>query len=70
MHAGRNDDLAYTREMAKKKGRAAKQIDWDRGIGFLVADIARLMTTEYNRLVKPIGLTKSQWRLIVHLHRQ
>ena len=56
--------------MAKKKGRAAKQIDWDRGIGFLVADIARLMTTEYNRLVKPIGLTKSQWRLIVHLHRQ
>ncbi|MDP6376565.1 MAG: MarR family transcriptional regulator [Pseudomonadales bacterium] len=56
--------------MAKKKRRSAKHFDWDRGIGFLTADITRLMTTQYNRLVKPMGLTKSQWRVIVHLHRQ
>ncbi len=66
--------LVYTCNMAKKKRkkkrRAPKQFDWDRGIGFLVADIARLMTTQYNRLVKPVGLTRSQWRVIVHLHRQ
>ena len=67
---GRTGEFAYTVEMAKKKGRPAKQVDWDRGIGFLVADITRLMTTQYNRLVKPLGLTKSQWRLIVQLHRQ
>jgi len=54
----------------KKKRRTPKQSDWDRGIGFLVADIARLMTTHYNRLVKPVGLTRSQWRVIIHLHRQ
>lgn len=70
MSSGPDNELLYTRAMTKKKGRGARQFDWDRGIGFLVADITRLMTTEYNRLVKPIGLTKSQWRLIVHLHRQ
>ncbi|MDA1073780.1 MAG: MarR family transcriptional regulator [Proteobacteria bacterium] len=43
---------------------------WDRGIGFLVTDIARLLTTQYNRLVKPTGLTRSQWRMIVQLHRK
>jgi DNA-binding MarR family transcriptional regulator len=46
-----------------------ERFDWDRGIGFLVADIARLMTTQYNRQAKPIGLTRAQWRVIVHLHR-
>ena len=61
----------YNRAMAKKKKRSAgKQFDWDRGIGFLVADIARLMTTQYNRMAKPVGLTRSQWRVIIHLHRQ
>ena len=70
MRKGRTAELTYTAGMAKKKGRPAKQVDWDRGIGFLVADITRLMTTQYNRLVKPLGLTRSQWRLIVQLHRQ
>ena len=63
-------NLLYNCEMPKKKRRAAKPFDWDQGIGFLVADIARLMTTQYNRLVKPVGLTSAQWRVIIHLHRQ
>ena len=62
--------LVYNPTMSKKKKRRAKQFDWDRGIGFLVADITRLMTTQYNRLMKPAGLTRSQWRVIIHLHRQ
>lgn len=56
--------------MAKKKKKASRRFDWDRGIGFLVADIARLMTTQYNRSAKPVGLTQAQWRVIIHLHRQ
>lgn len=47
-----------------------RQFDWDRGVGFLVTDIARMMTTHYNRLVKPTGLTRAQWRVIIQLHRQ
>jgi DNA-binding MarR family transcriptional regulator len=66
----RSANLVYTSAMAKKKRKVAKQFDWDRGIGFLTTDIARLMTTQYNRLAKPVGLTRSQWRVIIHLHRQ
>ena len=47
-----------------------QQFDWYRGIGFLVTDIARLMTTKYNRLAKPTGLTRAQWRVIIQLHRK
>ncbi len=41
----------------------------DHNIGFLVNDISRLISTEYNRIMKPLGLTRAQWRVIVHLHR-
>ena len=41
----------------------------DHNIGFLVNDISRLITTEYNKIMKPLGLTRAQWRVIVHLHR-
>ena len=41
----------------------------DHNIGFLVTDISRIITTEYNRIMKPLGLTRAQWRVIVYLHR-
>lgn len=41
----------------------------DHNIGFLVNDISRLMSTEYNKIMKPLGLTRAQWRVVVHLHR-
>ncbi len=41
----------------------------DHNIGFLVNDISRLIPTEYNKIMKPLGLTRAQWRVIVHLHR-
>jgi MarR family transcriptional regulator for hemolysin len=47
-----------------------KQLDKDLGIGYLVTDIARLMTTQYNRIMKPTGLTRAQWRVIIQLSRR
>ncbi len=41
----------------------------DHNIGFLVNDISRLISTQYNKIMKPLGLTRAQWRVIVHLHR-
>ena len=41
----------------------------DHKIGFLVNDISRLISTEYNKIMKPLGLTRAQWRVVVHLHR-
>lgn len=41
----------------------------DRNFGFLVHDIARLMRTTYDRRVKDLGLTRSQWWVVNHLYR-
>jgi MarR family transcriptional regulator for hemolysin len=47
-----------------------EQYQLDHNIGFLVNDISRLMSTEYNKIMKPLGLTRAQWRVVVHLHRE
>ncbi len=41
----------------------------ERNFGFLVHDIARLMRTSYDRRVKRLGLTRSQWWVITNLYR-
>jgi MarR family transcriptional regulator for hemolysin len=46
------------------------QLEKDLGIGYLVTDVARLMTTQYNRIMKPTGLTRAQWRVIIQLNRR
>ena len=42
----------------------------NRNIGFLVSDIARLIGVEYNRIMKPMGLTTPQFRMIMQLQRE
>jgi MarR family transcriptional regulator, transcriptional regulator for hemolysin len=42
----------------------------ERYFGFLVHDVARLMRVEYDRRVKPYGITRSQWWVLAHLHKQ
>ena len=46
-----------------------ERYEFDRNIGFLVNDLSRLITSKYNRIMKPASLTRTQWRVIVHLHR-
>ncbi len=41
----------------------------DRNFGFLVHDVARLLRTEFDRRVRSMGLTRSQWWVLVHLFR-
>jgi MarR family transcriptional regulator for hemolysin len=41
----------------------------DRTLGFLVADIARLLRRNMDRRLQTLGLTQAQWRAIVHLSR-
>jgi MarR family transcriptional regulator, transcriptional regulator for hemolysin len=40
-----------------------------RHIGFLIADVARLMRSSFDRRVRRIGLTRSQWLVLSRLHR-
>src|ERR1051325_3790430 len=42
----------------------------ERHIGFLISDIARMMRTAFDRRVRALGLTRSQWLVINRLHRR
>jgi len=44
--------------------------DDERHIGFLISDVARLMRTAFDRRVRRLGLTRSQWLAINRLHRR
>lgn len=44
--------------------------DIQNNFGFLVSDLTRLITSEFNDMMAPIDLTRSQWRVVVYLHRQ
>ena len=46
-----------------------KRENVERNFGFLVHDIARLMRTTYDRRVRRLGLTRSQWWVITNLYR-
>lgn len=43
--------------------------DLSRNFGFLLNDVARLMRLAYDRRVKQLRLTRSQWWVLTHLFR-
>ena len=42
----------------------------DRHVGFLAADISRLMRTEFDRQVGALGVTRAQWMVLARLARK
>ena len=42
----------------------------DLRIGFLIHDVSRLRRNAFDALMKPMGVTRSQWWVIAHLSRQ
>ena len=43
--------------------------DLSRNFGFIMNDVARLMRTAFDRRVRALGLTRSQWWVLNHLFR-
>jgi DNA-binding MarR family transcriptional regulator len=43
--------------------------DGSRGIGFLLADVSRLLRRDFDRRVRSLGMTQAQWRAIAHIAR-
>lgn len=41
----------------------------ERNFGFILIDVARLLRVTYDRRVKSLGLTRSQWWVLTHLYR-
>jgi len=44
--------------------------DDDFKIGVLIHDVARMRRTSFDQMMKPLGLTRSQWWVIANLSRQ
>ena len=42
----------------------------ERNFGFILNDVARLLRTTYDRRVRELGLTRSQWWVLTHLYRR
>jgi DNA-binding MarR family transcriptional regulator len=43
--------------------------DFERNLGFLLGDVARLTRTSFDRQVLPLGLTRSQWWVLTYVYR-
>ncbi|MDQ8729300.1 MarR family transcriptional regulator [Bradyrhizobium sp. LHD-71] len=41
----------------------------DEYIGVVISDVARLLRTEFDRRVRKLGITRSQWLALTRLHR-
>lgn len=41
-----------------------------RNFGFILHDVARLLRITYDRRVRELGLTRSQWWVLTHLYRK
>lgn len=42
----------------------------DRNFGLILHDVARLLRTNFDRRVRDMGLTRSQWWVLTHLYRE
>jgi MarR family transcriptional regulator for hemolysin len=45
------------------------QIDLERGLGFLLNDVSRLMRQRFDERARGLGLTRAQWRVLRHLRQ-
>ena len=49
---------------------ALRPTTFDRSLGFIFSDISRLARKEFDRRVRSLELTRSQWLFLYHLARQ
>jgi DNA-binding MarR family transcriptional regulator len=42
-------------------------LDLDQNVGFLLHDVSRLMRARFDQRAQALGLTRAQWRVLVHL---
>ena len=49
---------------------ALRPSNFDRGLAFIFSDISRLARKEFDRRVRSLELTRSQWLFLYHLARQ
>jgi DNA-binding MarR family transcriptional regulator len=45
-------------------------IDWELRLGFLIHDVSRLRRSAFDRCLKPMNVTRSQWWVLAYLSRK
>lgn len=48
----------------------AQTIDWELRLGFLIHDVSRLRRSAFDRVLKPLNVTRSQWWVLAYLSRE
>ena len=48
----------------------AHSIDWELRLGFLIHDVSRLRRSAFDRCLKPLSVTRSQWWVLAYLSRE
>jgi DNA-binding MarR family transcriptional regulator len=56
---------------ARKGGKAVPtdEHNWDQRLGFLMHDVSRLRRIAFDEVMKPMGVTRSQWWVLAYLSR-
>lgn len=52
-----------------RNGRQVQEENWDQRLGFLMHDVSRLRRVVFDNLMKPLGVTRSQWWVLAYLSR-
>jgi DNA-binding MarR family transcriptional regulator len=47
-----------------------RNIDWELRLGFLIHDVSRLRRSAFDRCLKPMNVTRSQWWVLAYLSRE
>lgn len=45
-------------------------VDWELRLGFLIHDVSRLRRSAFDRVLKPLNVTRSQWWVLAYLSRE
>lgn len=49
---------------------STEAIDWELRLGFLIHDVSRLRRSAFDRCLKPLNVTRSQWWVLAYLSRE
>ena len=56
--------------MATTKPAEPHTTDWELRLGFLIHDVSRLRRSAFDRCLRPLSVTRSQWWVLAYLSRE
>jgi len=54
----------------RRPASAPQATDWELRLGFLIHDVSRLRRSAFDRCLKPLNVTRSQWWVLAYLSRE